>query len=106
MTAVNKSSANRYLNLPIRADELLADYLTGVVTEAVKSLMVEIRNMNPLLSVADVAKTLNISERKVDDLIQEGEIPVLWIGGQKRVHPDNLKAFLYSENRKKGKRRP
>lgn len=52
-----------------------------------------------LLTVAAVARRLNVSERTVWRLIASGELPALRLGGPgkaTRVDPDELARWLYS----------
>lgn len=46
-----------------------------------------------LLDVQEAADLLRISKRKLETIIAGGSLPVLWIGGQRRIHPDTLTAF-------------
>ena len=46
-----------------------------------------------LLNVQEAADVLRISKRKLETIIAGGSLPVLWIGGQRRIHPDTLTAF-------------
>jgi excisionase family DNA binding protein len=46
------------------------------------------------LTVADVAKQLQISEDTVRRWIKSGKLPALKIGKEWRVDPEELKAFL------------
>jgi excisionase family DNA binding protein len=46
------------------------------------------------LTVADVAKQLQISEDTVRRWIKTGKLPALKIGKEWRVAPDDLEAFL------------
>jgi excisionase family DNA binding protein len=51
----------------------------------------------PLLPIREVAEELAVSERTVRRLIRRGELPVLHVGGQLRVDPDELVAWLYTD---------
>lgn len=55
----------------------------------------------PLLTMKDVAKTLAVSLRTVETLVGTGDLRVLWVGSQRRVHPDTLTAYLRSRDRLK-----
>jgi excisionase family DNA binding protein len=55
----------------------------------------------PLLTLKDVAKTLSVSLRTVETLVGTGDLRVLWVGAQRRVHPDTLASYLRSRNRLK-----
>lgn len=52
------------------------------------------------LTVADVAKQLQISEDTVRRWIKSGKLPALKIGKEWRVDPEELKAFL-AQSRKR-----
>ena len=57
-------------------------------------LLDEYTGLKPLLDVADVAKTLNVSPRTVEKLIGLDELRPLWIKGQRRFHPDAVMDYL------------
>ena len=57
-----------------------------------------------LPDIPDIARTLGISVRTVEKLVADGELPVLWIRGQRRVHPDALDAYLRRSDRPKGRK--
>ena len=57
-------------------------------------LLDEYTGLKPLLDVADVAKTLNVSPRTVEKLIGQGKLRPLWIKGQRRFHPDAVMDYL------------
>ena len=57
-------------------------------------LLDEYTGLKPLLDVADVAKTLNVSPRTVEKIIGLGKLRPLWIKGQRRFHPDVVMAYL------------
>ena len=57
-------------------------------------LLDEYTGLKPLLDVADVAKTLNVSPRTVEKIIGLGKLRPLWIKGQRRFHPDVVAAYL------------
>jgi len=48
----------------------------------------------PLLSVNNLAKTLNVSKRTVEKIIADGEIRPIWIRGQRRFHPETVDAYI------------
>jgi len=50
--------------------------------------------VDPLLTVADVAKILRLSMRSVRRLIAENKLCVIRIGRAVRVRPQDLNAFL------------
>ncbi len=68
-------------------------------------LLDEYTGLKPLLDVADVAKTLNVSPRTVEKLIGLDELRPLWIKGQRRFHPDVVMAYLQTCE-KQPRRRP
>jgi excisionase family DNA binding protein len=56
----------------------------------------------PLLSLAEVAKRLAVTEKTVRRMIADGELPALRVGhgrGVLRVDPDELAAWLYAPTR-------
>ena len=57
-------------------------------------LLDEYTGLKPLLDIADVAKTLNVSPRTVENIIGRGKLRPLWIKGQRRFHPDTVAAYL------------
>ena len=86
-------------------DTFLAD-LEARVESANRRLLKEHTALKPLLSVPDVARTLQVSERTVEKLIALGKLRPLWIGGQRRFHPDTIAAYMRSaENQKQRKKR-
>jgi excisionase family DNA binding protein len=48
----------------------------------------------PLLSVQQAAQLLSISVRTVYTLVERGELPHVWVGGQIRFVPAVLEAWL------------
>ena len=72
--------------------------LTQHIVEHVRALnsqlLHEHTTMKPLMSVDDVAKTLNVSPRTVEKLIGLGKLKPLWVKGQRRFHPDAVTAYL------------
>jgi excisionase family DNA binding protein len=48
-----------------------------------------------LLSVAETAAKLNVSEKTVRRLIATGHLPALRVAGVVRVDPDELQRWLY-----------
>ncbi len=93
------------------ADLLRADLdaqfsdLAAVIEAQAELLFERHRATKPLLSVKDLAKTLGISQRKLETLIAAGELAPLWIGGQRRFHPDAIDAYLRQCERRGRKRR-
>lgn len=50
--------------------------------------------MNKLLTAAETARRLGLSEHEVARLVVRGELPALWIGGEVlRFHPDDVAAW-------------
>ena len=74
------------------------DHLTEHVVEQVRALNEQLLRehtaLKPLLDVADVAKTLGVSRRTVENLIGQGKLRPLWIRGQRRFHPDTVDAYV------------
>lgn len=67
-----------------------------------RELLQAFQSIKPLMSVEDVARTLKVSPRTVEKVIQSGELEPLWIGGQRRFHPDAIDAYLrHSCNRRR-----
>ncbi len=88
----------------------LIEYLEYYKRDLVVALRNEVQDhlagatVEPLLSVKDVADILNVSVRTVEDIIVCGELRPIWIGGQRRFRPEQVRAFLAStKRRKKGK---
>lgn len=50
--------------------------------------------LNRLLTVKDVAAYLNISPRKVEDIIKLGQLTPLLVGKQRRFTPDAVEAYI------------
>jgi excisionase family DNA binding protein len=51
----------------------------------------------PLLTIADVAARLNVSEKTVRRMVERSDLPVVRLGHRSlRVDPDELEAWLYS----------
>jgi len=48
----------------------------------------------PLLTVAGVAKILNVSPRTVRRLIKDGKLPILHVGRSVRIRPEAIEAFI------------
>lgn len=64
--------------------------------ETAQALSDLIPKQPPLLTVKDLARTLNVSARTVESLIAAGKIRPLWVAGQRRFHPDAINAYLRS----------
>ncbi len=88
----------------IKAD--LRDELAEIVRQQNELLLKRHQALKPLLSIRDTATTLGVSERTVEKLVAQGKIRVLWIKGQRKVHPDALEAYMRQcEQKPRGRRR-
>lgn len=77
--------------------EDLRSELARVVEEQNEALLRRHQALKPLLSIRDVAKTLGVSERTAETMLAGGELPPpLWIGKQRRWHPDSIAALIRS----------
>lgn len=56
---------------------------------------------SPLLNPKETARSLGISTRTLNRLIQRGDIAVVRVGGSLRFKPDDLVAFI-NQNRSRG----
>jgi len=78
--------------------ETFKSELTQHIVEHVRALndqlLREHAALKPLMSVDDVARTLNVSARTVENIILQGKLRPLWIKGQRRFHPDAVMAYL------------
>ena len=54
---------------------------------------------SPLMTVAEAAQLLHVSERTVRRLISAGAVPALRVGSQIRIDRDELHRWLYDEKR-------
>ncbi|MGO1497341.1 helix-turn-helix domain-containing protein [Agrococcus casei] len=52
----------------------------------------------PYLSLADVALTLDVSVRDIAQLIADGELPAIRVGGQQRVTQSSLEEYLADQH--------
>lgn len=52
--------------------------------------MIEHKNLNSLLDIPRVAEYLSVSTDTVRDLIKEGKLPMIKIGGQWRIAREDL----------------
>ena len=87
----------------------LGDHLTDVVRSLYGHLLQEHRALTPLMTLADVARTLEGSPRTVEKLIEKGQLKPLWIKGQRRFHPDAVTDYIRTCERRtqrKKKSRP
>lgn len=85
------------------------------ISAALTELMTEVRELRyelgeertgrptPLLDTKGVAQFLCVSERKVYELVEMGEIVPVWIGGRKRFDQKMLNAYV---RHRAGRRRP
>ena len=65
------------------------------VVEVVVDRAISTSNATPaLLTIKEVARRLNVSERSVERLIAAGQIVPLWIGESRRFAPEAIDAFL------------
>lgn len=48
----------------------------------------------PLLTYSKAAETLAVSKRTIERLVAEGELPVVRIGGARRITVDDVEAFI------------
>ncbi len=77
----------------------------SIIREVNQQLLNEHIALKSLLSIRDVARTLSISVRTLETLLAEGKLPSpIWVGGQRRWHPDTIAAFLRSRQTKEGPR--
>ena len=78
--------------------ETFKSELTQHIVEHVRALndqlLREHAALKPLMSVDDVARTLNVSARTVENIILQGKLRPLWIKGQRRFHPDAVDAYV------------
>lgn len=49
-----------------------------------------------LLKVREVARRINRSKSNVHEIIDRGDLPAVWLGGEKRVRPEDLDAYIAS----------
>lgn len=75
--------------VPLVQLEQLADDIADRVAQ-------KMRAADPLLSPAQLAERLGISDRTVRELLASGEIPSLKIGGARRVEATAVDAYLES----------
>lgn len=75
------------------SDDVL-ERLAAVIRTENEALLERHAALRPLLTVADVARSLNVSQRTVETLIASGQLHPLWIRGQRRFHPDTIDAYL------------
>jgi len=59
---------------------------------------------SPLMTVAEAAQLLHVSERTVRRLISAGAVPALRVGSQIRIDRDELHRWLYDEKRGRNER--
>ena len=58
------------------------------------------------LTLVEAAWSLGVSERKVRGLVEEGELPVVKLGGRVLYDPEDLKALMLKCKKIRPKRRP
>ena len=72
----------------------LKDELGEAFRIQARLLLDEYTGLKPLMSVVEVAKTLNVSARTIENLIGQGKLRPLWVKGQRGFHPDAVMAYL------------
>jgi excisionase family DNA binding protein len=70
-----------------------------VLAEKIAAKVAEKTDARPLLSPAGLAERLGVSERKAREMLAEGVIPSLLVGGGRRVEPSAVDAYI---DRQKG----
>jgi len=86
------------LDAKLRAMERrIGERLIETIREQNHQLLEKHRALKPLLSFADAAKTLSISESTLEKIVANGKIQPLWVRGQRRFHPDQISAYLRKE---------
>ena len=94
-------------NLAAKIEALRADLrreLSEIIEEQNERLLRKHTALKPLMSVKDVARTLGVSERTLETIINSGKLQPLWIKGQRRFHPDTVDAFMRASERKPRRR--
>ena len=92
-----KRQSSRLEDLPMPAGPLATELrkeIAAIVREENELLLKLHTAMKPLLTIRDTATTLGVSERTVEKLIGSGKIRVLWIKGQRKIHPDALEGYM------------
>jgi len=74
--------------------EITRDDIREMFRAEAEKLLQEHSALRPLMSVKDVARTLDVSPRTVETLVADGELRPLWIKGQRRFHPDTIDAYI------------
>lgn len=64
-------------------------------------LLDEHRSIKPLLSIEEVAETLNVSKRTTESIVAAGKLQPIWVKGQRRFHPDAVEAYMRRQARGK-----
>ena len=85
---------------PLAADDL--DALAAGLADRVGRLLRDRLAPPPLLDLAGAAARLNVSERTVEALVAQGEIPVVRIGtgrGVRRFDPAAIETFIRRQAR-------
>ncbi len=54
----------------------------------------ETEKLEPLLTVTEIAKQLNVSTKTVRRRINAGNLPAIHDGGVVRVRPEDLRAYI------------
>ena len=73
----------------------LQEIIGEAVREAAGDVLRRANELKPLLTEADVLRTLGVGRSTFIQKIQP-KLPPLWIAGQKRWHPDAVDAYLRS----------
>ena len=88
-------------------EEIMASYLQDFKMDLYVTFRNELERqlslrsrIEPLMSVKEVAHALNVSVRTVEDLLTFSDLKAIWVGGQRRFLPDQVRAFLESPKRK------
>ncbi|WP_320178366.1 helix-turn-helix domain-containing protein [Roseovarius pacificus] len=58
----------------------------------------------PVLTIPDVAKILQVSEKTINRMLQEGSIPGFKVANQWRFHPDDFDTLAQGETSRKGRK--
>lgn len=64
------------------------------VTSPAPTQLAQPKEVQKLLTVADVADILGISRVKVYDLLNKNGLPSVKIGGARRIQPEKLQAWI------------
>jgi len=88
-------------------EEIMVSYLQDFKMDLYVTLRNELQHqlssrsrIEPLMSIKEVAQALNVSVRTMEDILIYSNIETVWIGGQRRFRPDQVRAFIESPKRK------